>query len=356
MPTQLVGQAFAVPKREVAAVEHSVGTMAWSRRLAIGAVLASLVVACSSAAPAGPTTQQATPVVTATPTPSATPAATLTPTPSPTAVVTPQPTPAPTPAPTAIPAATASPNPSPARSPVGSAFTIAGISTSFDQNASGPDPSTFGTSFPASSSIYVEYVLQGGLSGTVTGTLDRADGTQVVSTDLNYPADGPWAWFKITGYPAGEYRYTLRYGPSGDEVVLPLSLSGASASAFPTGSPGTAFVLLTMATSADTSRSAPDPSTYLTAYPQSVQAIYVVFALRDGLTGDVTCDLLRNGTSLLQSPVSLTYGTTNAWGSFTINVGGSQPAGTYLATVTYTPTGENQSIQFTLDPVASPSP
>jgi hypothetical protein len=202
----------------------------------------------------------------------------------------------------------------------------------------------------------VEYVLQEALSGTVTGTLDRADGTQVVSSDLDYPAGGPWAWFKITGYPAGEYRYTLRYGPTGEEVALPLSFTGASASAFPSGSPGAAFVLLTMATSADTSRSAPDPLTYVTAYPQSVQAVYVVFALREGLTGNVSCDLLRDGTSLLQSPISLTYGTNNAWGSFTINVGGNQPAGTYVATVTYAPTGESQTIEFTLDPVASPSP
>ena len=274
-------------------------------------------------------------------------------TPSPTAAATPQPTPAPTPAPTS----TLSPSPSPAQSPVGSAFIIAGITTSFDQNASGPDPSTFGTSFEASSSgIYVEYVLQEGLSGTITGTLDRADGTQVVSTDLNYPAGGPWAWFKLTGQPAGEYRYTLRYGPTGEDVVLPLSLAGAAGSGSPSGSPGAALVLLTMATSADTSRSAPDPSTYVTAYPQSVQAVYVVFALREGLTGNVSCDVLRDGTSLLQSPISLTYGSNNAWGSFTINVGGNQPAGTYVATVSYGPTGESQSIQFTLDLVASPSP
>jgi hypothetical protein len=73
----------------------------------------------------------------------------------------------------------------------------------------------------------------------------------------------------------------------------------------------------------------------------------VVFALSPGLTGTVECTIDANGVRTA-GPISLNYGPANSWGDFKITSRGIFVAGTYRASVTFVPTGEVATIDFTV--------
>jgi hypothetical protein len=75
--------------------------------------------------------------------------------------------------------------------------------------------------------------------------------------------------------------------------------------------------------------------------------MYVVFALRSGLTGEVVCTISANGVEAIQ-PITITYGPTNSWGDFKISSRGTFVVGDYQATLTFAPTGEFVTISFTV--------
>ena len=106
-----------------------------------------------------------------------------------------------------------------------------------------------------------------------------------------------------------------------------------------------AFTLLRMATSADSSKPAPDSTTFTQTFRTSAPAVYVVFALTSGLTGEVTCAMNANAVRLIQL-LTITYGSNNSWGDFRIRSRGTFVTGDYRATLTYVPTGEVVSISF----------
>ena len=102
-----------------------------------------------------------------------------------------------------------------------------------------------------------------------------------------------------------------------------------------------------MATAADSSKPAPDATTFTEAFPTSAPAFFVVFSLRSGLVGTVTCTMTTNGVRVIQ-PLTIAYGPTNTWGDFKIRSRGKFLAGAYRAMLTYVPTGERVAIDFTV--------
>jgi hypothetical protein len=102
-----------------------------------------------------------------------------------------------------------------------------------------------------------------------------------------------------------------------------------------------------MATAADSSKPVPDSTTFTQTFPTSASAIYVVFSLTPGLTGKVLCAMIANGVQLIQ-PLTIEYGSSNSWGDFKIRSRGTFVAGRYRATLTYLPTGEVITIDFTV--------
>ena len=102
-----------------------------------------------------------------------------------------------------------------------------------------------------------------------------------------------------------------------------------------------------MATAADSSKPAPDSTTFAQTFPTSAPAVYVVFALRSGLTGEVRCTISANGVRLIQ-PLTINYGSNNSWGDFKVRSRGTFVKGDYRATLTHVPTGEVVSISFTV--------
>jgi hypothetical protein len=121
--------------------------------------------------------------------------------------------------------------------------------------------------------------------------------------------------------------------------------SGAAPTPEPSGA--SAFTLLRMAAAADSSKPAPDSTTFTQTFPTSAPAVYVVFALRSGLTGKVACTMSANGVRLIQ-PLTINYGSNNSWGDFKVHSRGTFVKGDYRATLTYVPTGEVVSISFTV--------
>jgi hypothetical protein len=102
-----------------------------------------------------------------------------------------------------------------------------------------------------------------------------------------------------------------------------------------------------MATSVDRSKQEPDPATYTDSYPTAAKVVYVVFTLRSGSTGKVTLTMTRNGSPVIK-PVSLDIKVANAWNDFHIDSSKGFPVGDYVATVTFGPTGEAQTVDFTV--------
>ncbi len=266
---------------------------------------------------------------------------------------------APTPVPTIAPAAPSTPSPSPSVPPSSaptfsgasgsSVFVDAGLSASLDVNGDFPSSSTFGKTFPSNSqALYVAFRLVPGLAGTVTSTWKSADGGSLVKT-FHYPASAPWAYFKVTfqkGFALGDGQEVLNFGPAGESITLPFTITGATgASPAPSGS--STFTLLQMATAADRSKAAPDPATFTDTFPTTAKAIFVVFALGPGLTGTVTMTLTRGGSSVIK-PISLNITVADGWSDFKVTSTSGFPAGTYEATVTYAPTGEAQTVTFSV--------
>ena len=262
------------------------------------------------------------------------------------------PTPIPTLEPTASPSLSAAPSPSsPTAEPSrAGAFLVAGVTSTLDPNASAPDPSTFGTSFTSdSAAIYVAFQLAPGLSGNVTSTW-KASGASDVVASFDYPPSAPWAYFRLThpgGFVPGDNQEILAFGPTSESVTLDFTVTGAAAtpSAAPSGS--AAFTLLRMATSVDRSKGQPDPSTYTDSFSSSASTVYIVFELRSGLTGTVTLTMTRGGSAVIK-PVSLDITTANGWSDFHIDSASGFPTGDYAATVTFEPTGESQTVTFTV--------
>ncbi len=271
------------------------------------------------------------------------------PTAAPTAA--PSPTPSATVAPTATLAASEAPATAGDR---GSAvFIVAGLTSTLSVGADSVDPSTFATSFPSETpAIIVPFQLAPGLSGKVTSTWKSVGGEANV-TSFDYPASAPWAYFRLTyadGFIPGDYEEILSFDQTGDSVTLAFTITGprrAPATPTPLPSGTSAFTLLRAATAADTSQPLYDAATFTDSFPTTAPAIFVVFALQDGLTGKVTCTMTVDGSPLIQ-PLSLDYGTGNSWGDFQVTPAGSFPAGDYVATVTFTPTGEAATVEFTV--------
>ena len=302
------------------------------RAIVGGIIVALIVAACSSGgAPSASALQAATaaPTVEATSSPS------------------------PTVAPTASP--TASPTPSPtASTAIAGTFALGGLSAVIDKPAQTIDTSTFTKTFASETpAIYVLYELSPGSAGKVVSTWKK--GSQVVNTvSLDYPADAPWAYFELSyqdGFIPGDYVEEIKVVESGDTLSLPFTVTGprkAPASPTPVPSGTSAFTLLKMATSADSSKSGPDPSTFTDTFASSAAKLYVVFSLESDLSGKVVCTMTANGSEAVK-PISLQYGTGNSWGDFEISSGGSFPVGDYVATLTYSPSGEVVTIPFTVN-------
>ena len=140
--------------------------------------------------------------------------------------------------------------------------------------------------------------------------------------------------------------------------TLPVTPTPAPSNAAPTAVPSataptpapsnaSAFTLLKMATAADSSKPAPDSTTFTQTFPPSAPAFFVVFALTSGLSGKVSCAMSANGVRLIQ-PLTIDYGSNNSWGDFKVKSRGTFVKGDYRATLTYVPTGEAASITFTV--------
>ncbi|MBF6606655.1 MAG: hypothetical protein IVW53_13875 [Chloroflexi bacterium] len=279
------------------------------------------------------------------------------------------PSPAPTATPavaTAVPASpTAPPTAAPTETPPASsalttsgpggsgAFVVAGLTSMLPVSADQPDSSTFATSFASETpEILVAYQLAPGLAGKIT-SIWRTVGGDAKTTSFDYPASAPWAYFSLTyvnGFVPGDYEEILTFERTGESVTLPFTITGprrppATPTPLPSGT--SAFTLLRTATGADSSKSRPDPATFTDSFPTTAPAIFVVFSLRPELTGKVTCTMTANGSALIK-PLSIDYGTRNSWGDFKVNPAGEFSAGDYVATVTYTPTGEAQTVRFTV--------
>lgn len=163
----------------------------------------------------------------------------------------------------------------------------------------------------------------------------------------------------------GNVITTATVGPSSTAAanvpgspILPVTPTPAPSGAAPTPASSetapipapsgtSAFTLLRMASKADSSKPAPDSTTFTQTFPTSAPAVYVVFALTSGLTGNVTCAISANGVRLIQ-PLTIDYGSKNSWGDFKVRSRGTFVKGDYRATLTYVPTGEVVSISFTV--------
>lgn len=115
----------------------------------------------------------------------------------------------------------------------------------------------------------------------------------------------------------------------------------------PSPTPGSAFTLLRMATAADPALPAPDAKTFVSTFSPTAPALYVVFALRPGLTGTVVCTVTANQVRTA-GPITLAYGPKNSWGDFRITSRGTFVAGSYRATLTFGPSGEVATVDFTV--------
>lgn len=259
-------------------------------------------------------------------------------------------------APAAAPTATLGASSAPATASQGGsgAFVLAGLSANVDVNGDPPDPSTFATSFASETpSIWVPYKLADGLAGKVTSTWKSSAGGDGTTISFDYPTTEEWAYFRLTyqdGFIPGDYQEILTFEPTGESVTLPFTITGPRKSpAGPSVSPSgpSAFTLLQAARTADPSQSSPDPSTYTDSFPTTAPALYVDFELRSGLTGTVTCAMTVNGSDLIDG-LSIDYGPNLQWGDFKVTPAGAFPKGDYVATLTFKPTGETETVEFTV--------
>ena len=263
---------------------------------------------------------------------------------------------APTIAASSAPPASATPTASPtATASAGSGtLALAGLSSVLDAPAQTVDTSTFATTFASETpAIYVIYQLTPGSSGKVVSTWNKGD-VVVNTVSFDYPATGPWAWFEITyknGFIPGDYTVVLKVLDTGSTMTLPFTITGprkAPPAPTPVPSGTSAFTLFSMATFADSKKSGPDSTKFTDKFPTTAPKVYVVFALRPGLTGKVVCKMTANGSEVIK-PITLSYGSGVSWGDFEISTGGKLPVGDYVATLTYVPSGEIVTIPFTVE-------
>jgi hypothetical protein len=117
---------------------------------------------------------------------------------------------------------------SPSASAGGSPFAVAGLSASVNSNLNSVDVSTFATTFPASTdSIYADYALTAGLSGTVSITWTSTTGS-TSSNSYDYQASDPWAWFGATvsgRFSPGANKAVLTFEPTGQTITLPFTIT-----------------------------------------------------------------------------------------------------------------------------------
>jgi hypothetical protein len=304
------------------------------RSLVGGVIVAVILAACGSSS--GPTPGQ-------TAQPSSAP-------PSVAASSSPPASAAPTESPTASP--TASPSDGVASGP--GTFALAGLTSVLDAAAQTADTSTFTKSFASETpAIYVVYALSPGSSGNVVSTWSKG-GVALNTVSFDYPAGAPWAYFVLTykdGFIPGDYEVELKALDSGDTMTLPLTVTGprkAPPAPTPVPSGTSAFTLLSMATAADSKKSAPDSTTFTDTFPTTAPQVYVVFSLRSDLTGKVVCTMTKDGSDVIK-PITLSYGTGDSWGDFKISSGGTFPVGDYVATLTYSPSGEAVTIPFKVE-------
>lgn len=153
----------------------------------------------------------------------------------------------------------------------------------------------------------------------------------------------------VTPAASGAARTQAPNGPAATPAPSAMAPTAAPTDGVsnPPPSVTSAFTLLRMANAADASKPAPDSTTFTDTFPTSAPALYVVFALSAGLTGQVSCSVTANGVRLVQ-PLNINYGSKNSWGDFKVRSRGSFVKGDYVATVTYVPTGEAASIAFTV--------
>ena len=293
---------------------------------------------------------------------------------------TPTPVVAASPSPTATPAGGSPPSPaspaaaSAATSGIGSgkAFVMTGVLPAFPNVVNGNlDPTTFVTSITDQvPEVFVVYLLGAGFNGPIDSTWTDTDTAATFThkeAPLAYPGTGPnWEWdssnVKGGWLPAGHYTVTFTFVPTGETAIVPFTITPApgetasptpptaspapSATTASAGSPATrsAFALLRLSNSSDTTGPAPDPSTFIDSYTGASPAFNITFELADGLTGTVTCTVTKDGTSVLDGSLSIDYTASAGWGNFQVNSPGSWPTGDYLATLTYKPTGETATI------------
>ena len=235
------------------------------------------------------------------------------------------------------------------------------------------DPTTFVTSITDQvPEVFVVYLLGAGFNGAIDSTWTDTDTGATFThkeAPLAYPGTGAnWEWddsnVKGGWLPAGHYTDSFTFEPTGETATVPFTITlapgetasptAATASSAPSattasaGSPaaGSVFTLVRLSTSGDTSKPAPDPSTFTDSYTSSSPAFQIDFELRAGLTGTVTCTVTRDGTSILDAPLTMDYTTAYSWGNFEIDSPGAWASGDYLATLTYQPTGETTTISI----------
>lgn len=130
-------------------------------------------------------------------------------------------------------------------------------------------------------------------------------------------------------------------------VATPQPTTSGAPSVAPSHSAGaSSFTLAGMATKVDTAATSANRKDFLTTIPKESTAIYAVFALKAGLTGQVN-GALKQGDKVLVT-LSLQYGAKNTWGDFRVNSASGIAAGAYTMVITFVPNGETINLPFTV--------
>ena len=104
-------------------------------------------------------------------------------------------------------------------------FISAGISTTIDSAAHAVDPSTYRTTIPGKqySTVYVVFALKPDVVGKVTMVMTFGDIQVADPLTIDYQTINSWGDFKINfpaaGIPAGVYKATVTYEPTGAVVT-----------------------------------------------------------------------------------------------------------------------------------------
>jgi hypothetical protein len=149
--------------------------------------------------------------------------------------------------------APASPSTGPATTGAGAsdAFAVAGLVANISPDSGPPDPSTFETAFTTNNpfngdvlkriGIYVTYRLRPGLEGKVSVVTTSPDG-MTITDSYDYPASADSAYFAISyanGFALGEHRTVLTFGPTGDSISLPFTITEPAPAPAATAAPTT---------------------------------------------------------------------------------------------------------------------